>query len=121
MRKIKINAVSLRTCLLISLFALSNAVGQATMPISEGNSDITRDGEIIWVDYVTSDAKAGKKFFSALLGWKFKKHGAYSLALSNNKPVAGILDDSELVDGEYNGYWVVSASVNDVNSTSTAI
>lgn len=121
MKKCKPSVVHIGGILFISLFCMSSALGQISMPILEKSTDISRDGEIVWIDYVTSDAKEGKKFFKELFGWKYKDHGVYSLALSNHKPVAGVLEDSELVKGAKNGYWVVSASVKDVKATSEKI
>jgi predicted enzyme related to lactoylglutathione lyase len=98
--------------------ALSCSTGKDSFPIAEDYSNEARNGEIVWIDMVTNDAESGKKFFSELLGWEFKSYGPYTMSLSNTKPVAGIIQDAELMKGTKNSYWVVSFAVSDVKSIS---
>jgi len=98
----------------------SSVVGQS-MPITELDNETSRKGEIVWVDLVTNDAKVSKKFFSNLLGWSYENHDAYDMALSGTKPVSGIIEDKELLKGSKTSYWVVSASVKDVEGTTKRI
>ncbi|MCF6222754.1 MAG: VOC family protein [Flavobacteriaceae bacterium] len=101
------------------IFACSS--NKLSMPISENDTEIRREGEIVWVDLVTNDGQASKEFFSKLLGWTYKDHGAYVMALSGAKPVSGIIEDKELMEGAKNSYWIVSASVKDVDAVSKKI
>jgi len=98
----------------------SSVVGQS-MPITELDNETSRKGEIVWIDLVTNDAKVSKKFFSNLLGWSYENHDAYDMALSGTKPVSGIIEDKELLKGSKTSYWVVSASVKDVEWTTKRI
>ena len=115
----------LNTVKTVSLFGLmvlffSSAIGQ-TMPIAKLDKETSRKGEIVWIDLVTNDAKASKKFFSNLLGWSFNNHDAYDMALSGTKPVSGIIEDRELLKGSKTSYWVVSNSVTDAEATAKKI
>ena len=119
------NKNSLNIVKTISFFGLmvlffSSVVGQS-MPITELDNETSRKGEIVWIDLVTNDAKVSKKFFSNLLGWSYENHDAYDMALSGTKPVSGIIEDKELLKGSKTSYWVVSASVKDVEGTTKRI
>ena len=117
MKKNVINFVKAGALLMLMVLFFSNAIGQDSMPITKIDKEVSRKGEIVWIDLITNDAKASKKFFTKLLGWSFENYGAYDMALSGTKPVAGILKDKELSKGAKTSYWVVSASVNDMAET----
>ena len=102
-------------------FIFSCSSNKLSMPVYETETKISREGEIVWVDLVTNDRQSSKKFFSKLLGWTFKDHGAYQMAMSGTKPVSGIIEDKELMSGSKNSYWIISASVRDVNTVSKKI
>lgn len=121
MNKKILNLVKTGTLLGLMMLSFSSVVGQSSMPITKIDSQTSRKGEIVWIDLVTNDAKTSKKFFTNLLGWSFKNYGAYDMALSGTKPVSGIIEDKELLKGSKTSYWVVSASVNDVDITTKKI
>lgn len=114
----KINFAIITTFVLL-LFSCST--NKLSMPVYENETNIRRDGEIVWVDLITNEAQTSKNFFSNLFGWTFKDYGAYQMAMSENKPVSGIIEDKELMSGAHNSYWIVSASVNDVDAVSKEI
>ena len=109
----------IKTGILLGLIVLcfSGVTAQDSMPITKIDKEVSRKGEIVWIDLVTNDAKASKKFFKDLLGWSYEGYGAYDMALSGTKPVTGILRDEELLKGAKTSYWVMSASVNNVAET----
>ena len=121
MNKKVLNLVKTGTLMVLMVLSFSSAISQNSMPITKIDSDTSRKGEIVWIDLITNDAKASKKFFTNLLGWSFKNYGAYDMALSGTKPVSGIIEDKELLKGSKTSYWVVSASVNDVDATTKKI
>lgn len=99
----------------------SNATGQNSMPMAKIDGNVSRKGEIVWIDLVTNDAKSSKKFFKNLLGWKFENHGDYDVSMSGTKPISGIMEDKQLLQGSRTSYWVVSASVSDVVASTARI
>ena len=115
-----INKVKRGFLLGLMVLFFSSAFGQ-TMPMAKLDNETSRKGEIVWIDLITNDARANKKFFSNLLGWSFKNHEAYDVALSGTKPVSGIIEDQELLKGSKTSYWVVSASVKDAVATAKKI
>lgn len=116
-----LNLVKVGILLGLMLLGFSGAMSQNSMPISKIDSQTSRKGEIVWIDLVTNDAKASKKFLIDLLGWSFENYGPYDMALSGKKPITGIIEDQELLAGSKTSYWVVSASVNDVVETTKKI
>ena len=121
MNKNLLNLVKTGTILGLIVLSFSCAISQNSMPIAKIDSETSRKGEIVWIDLVTNDTKASKKFFTDLLGWNFKDHEAYKLAMSGPKPVTGIIEDKELLAGSKTSYWVVSVSVNDVAETTKKV
>ena len=112
-----------RLILALSLGFLLASCGASnmSMPIADEGSGVDRNGEMVWVDLLTHDAKASQDFFSELLGWTYNEYGDYSRAMSGDKPVTGIIQNNELQKGEKNSYWVISAAVTDISeSTSKA-
>ena len=103
------------------ILTVSSTMGQNSMPISTIDGNTSRKGEIVWIDLVTNDAKASKKFFKNLLGWKFENHEDYDVSLSGTKPISGIMEDKQLLQGSNTSYWVVSASVKDVAATAEKV
>ena len=104
--------------IILSLLIISCSGANISMPISDNDTGVSRAGEVVWMDLVTSDAGKSQSFFTQLNGWKYNNFGDYTRAMSGTKPVCGIIQDPELTKGEKNSYWVVSASVNDMDAAS---
>lgn len=113
-----VKSVILIGCLVLTF---SYVKGQNPMPISTMDGNTSRKGEIVWIDLVTNDAKASKKFFKNLLGWTFENHEDYDVSISGTKPVAGIMEDKQLLQGSKTSYWVVSASVSNVDEATRKV
>ena len=103
---------------IIALLIVACSGANISMPISDSDTGVSRAGEVVWIDLVTSDTGKSQSFFTQLNGWKYNNFGAYSRAMSGTKPVCGIISDPELTRGEKNSYWIVSASVEDVDAAS---
>lgn len=121
MNKNVLKKVNIGIIIASAFFIFSCSSNKLSMPIYENETKISREGEIVWVDLVTNDRQASKEFFSKLLGWTFKDYGAYQMAMSGTKPVSGIIEDKELLSGYKNSYWIISASVSDVDAVSKKI
>jgi predicted enzyme related to lactoylglutathione lyase len=64
-------------------------------------------GTFLWQDLVTTDVKAARAFYTALLGWEFEatRGGrAYLLARTDAGPVGGLVDISGMKDAS--SHWV---------------
>jgi predicted enzyme related to lactoylglutathione lyase len=75
------------------------------------------DGRFVWQDLVTTDAAAARRFYGALLGWKFSEHNRggrpYLIAHTAGGPVGGLVDVRDLKDA--GSQWVSYVSVADVD------
>jgi predicted enzyme related to lactoylglutathione lyase len=65
-------------------------------------------GTFLWQDLVTTDVKAARAFYSALLGWEFEEASRggrpYLLARTDAGPVGGLVDISGMKDAS--SHWV---------------
>lgn len=98
--------------LLFSLFACKEK--NVNMPIAVNNQTENRNGEIIWIDFITKDAAKSQTFFKELFGWEYTDYGIYKLATHNNKPVCGIIQDPKIVSETNSAYWITSISVSNI-------
>lgn len=103
--------------LIFALVISACSSSKLAMPISENETGIKRTGEFVWVDLVTSNGEINSTFLKELFGWNIKDKGMYDIAYSGTKPVTGIIEDKELAKDSVNSFWVLSASVKDVNAT----
>jgi uncharacterized protein len=72
-----------------------------------------KQGTFSWVDLVTKDAEAAKKFYGALLGWTFDNHPAgHSMCKLNGQHVAAIIPM-----GMETAYWNIYVAVDDIDET----
>lgn len=114
----RINTVAI---LIVALVISACSSSKLAMPIAENETGIKRTGEFVWIDLVTSDTETNTKFLTSLFGWEIKGDKAYSVAYSGTKPVAGIVDEKELSKDAISSFWVLSASVKDVDATLTKV
>ena len=119
MRKIICFYKSCYHLIFMSMLLIACSGANISMPISDNDTGVKRSGELVWIDLVTSDAGMSQSFFTQLTGWSYNTFGTYSRAMSGTKPVCGIIQDTELKRGEKNSYWVVSASIEDLDAAST--
>jgi predicted enzyme related to lactoylglutathione lyase len=82
------------------------------------------DGEPCWVDVLTPDLDAGKRFYQAMFGWQYEDTGPgsgnYTMCLIDGKPVAGITPPAP--GGEAGPpTWTVYLASSDVATTAAGI
>jgi predicted enzyme related to lactoylglutathione lyase len=82
------------------------------------------DGEPCWIDVITPDLAAGKRFYAAMFGWEYDGSGpdddGYTMCLVGGRPVAGI---SLPPDGGPSGppAWTVYLASSDAVATTARI
>jgi predicted enzyme related to lactoylglutathione lyase len=81
-------------------------------------------GKIIWMDLVTPDVAAEKRFYSGLFGWTFRDMGgsdsAYTVALLEGRPVGGLVQ-RPIPSGEHRQpAWLTFIAVGDVDAATTS-
>jgi predicted enzyme related to lactoylglutathione lyase len=109
-----ITATSMSAALVL---AVAIAAGLRPAPVDA--ADPVETGRFVWHDLLTKDASTAKRFYGALLGWRFEdtKRGdrPYVLARSGGTPVAGIVDVS--ANASAGPQWLSYMSVADVDTT----
>ncbi len=77
-------------------------------------------GKIIWMDLVTPDAEAAKRFYGGLFGWTFRDVSAplapYTVALLDGEPVAGLVQRAEPPGDRHQPAWLTFIAVKDVDA-----
>ena len=79
-------------------------------------------GKVIWVDLVTPDLAAAKKFYGGLFGWTFrdvhfgKTDTDYTVAMLDGRPVGGFVHRLEPPGEERRPAWLTFISVRDVDA-----
>lgn len=83
-------------------------------------------GKVIWVEMVTPDLAAARKFCAGLFGWSFRDvpsgKTAYAVALLGNRPIAGLLQKAVPPVEPRKPAWLTFLAVRDVDAaTRTAV
>jgi predicted enzyme related to lactoylglutathione lyase len=76
--------------LLLSAHAACVAGNPPLPPLTTESGSPRLPGKFVWADLVTDDVPAAQRFYSGLLGWTFRTTGGYSLAYSDDRPLAGM-------------------------------
>ncbi len=74
-------------------------------------------GKVIWVDLVTPDLDAAKRFYGSLFGWKFREVAGdpnYALALLQDIPVAGLFRKALAPGQSEQPVWLAFMAVRDI-------
>jgi predicted enzyme related to lactoylglutathione lyase len=114
-----------RQGLLIALLALAGAApAWAASPevpaIVEPKSQESHAGKVIFLELVTPDIAAAKRFYGAMFGWTFRDipiAGAqYAQAYLDNEPVAGLVHKSMPAGERRQPAWLSFIGARDVDS-----
>jgi uncharacterized protein len=118
----------IKQCLLAALLCFAPAVPTLAAPVPiqlpalvEPASQEHHVGKVIFVELVTPDISAAKRFYGELFGWTFRDLQAggitYAGAYLNGHPVAGLVH-KDLPPGQHRQpAWLSFFSVHDVNAT----
>lgn len=71
-------------------------------------------GKFVWADLVTDDVQAARQFYGRLFGWRFETLGNYSIALNEERPVAGMVERPRPEDRSAKPRWLGYISVESV-------
>jgi predicted enzyme related to lactoylglutathione lyase len=112
-----------RIIVLTAAIGLQGCATQPLSPITLAPTDSWNPGRFVWADLLTDDVSAARDFYADVFGWQFDATGDdhYSQATYRGRPIAGIAhhvsEDSEVREV----LWLVSVSVDDVNSAAAAV
>lgn len=110
---------SLLAGLMGSLFGLRAATVELPPLTSSGSPRVP--GKFVWADMVTDNAASARAFYSGLFGWEFRDLGGYHLALSDGRPLCGLLEKPKPIDQpDARPRWMGFISVTDVGKVQKA-
>ena len=93
----------------------SRQAGDLLPPITSQATNTWHPGRIVWLDLVTPNAKAAKKFYGELFDWKFKNDGNYTVILNGQQEIGGIIEIKPEKVKNVAAQWLASMSVADVD------
>lgn len=59
-------------------------------PLTTVSGSVRLPGKFVWMDLVTDDVPAARKFYGELFGWGFRDLGGYAIAEKDERPLGGI-------------------------------
>ncbi|WP_411375538.1 VOC family protein [Arthrobacter sp. MPF02] len=88
-------------------------------------SPVPTPGAPCWIDLVSTDVAAARRFYGELFGWDYEtgdeeKYGGYVTARKNGKQVAGLLQKDETQAGVPDA-WSTYLRVDDASATAKAV
>jgi uncharacterized protein len=102
----------------VALVAIAGAASFVLPALVQPASSEHHAGKVIWVDLVTPDLAAAKRFYGGLFGWSFNDihTGAsdYSVALLDGRPVGGLYQHALGRGEQRQPAWLTFLSVRDV-------
>jgi uncharacterized protein len=94
-------------------------------PLLQPASSERHAGKVIWVDLVTPDVAAAKRFYGSLFGWSFNDihtgDSDYSVALLDGRPVGGLYQRALRPGQQRQPAWLTFISVPDVAAAGRSI
>ncbi len=103
----------------------AHAAGILLPPLVQPASSEHHTGKVIWVDLVTPDLAAAKRFYGGLFGWTFNDIHAgksdYAVALLDGEPVGGLLQRAVSSGEHRQPAWLTFISVPDVAAAQRVI
>jgi uncharacterized protein len=78
-------------------------------------------GKFVWVDLVTDDVPAARKFYGSLFGWTFREVGNYTIAANDDRPLAGMFQRPRPKDQPGQPRWFGYISVSSVSKAQRAV
>ena len=91
-------------------------------PLNDPPTGQRLPGKFVWVDLVTVDIAAARKFYRKMFGWSYRTLDGdgrpYTLAYVNGQPIAGMIQRRDAQARTVTGRWVGFVSVADVAQAS---
>lgn len=118
----------LKQALLAVLFSFSGALPAMASPLQlpaiiKPPSQEHHTGKVIFVELVTPDLVAAKRFYAGLFGWTFRDiqagETAYAEATLDGRPVAGLFRKDLPPGKQQQPSWLSFISVKDVDAAKT--
>ncbi|MFK5894333.1 MAG: VOC family protein [Pseudomonadota bacterium] len=89
--------------------------------ITSSPTNVYHPGKFVWHDLLTPDIQASKKFYSALFGWTYEQHGAYTVIFNKQKKIGGMAEIKIEAKKETQSIWLAYMSITDVDEATKFI
>ena len=112
------------TALLFLVTGVAAQTENVTLPpLTDPPSDIAIPGKFVWADLFSADVTTARDFYGQLFGWQWQSvdGDVYSIAVSDGRPVAGLVSRPQRSGETTRGRWIYYASVPDVTATAAAV
>ena len=86
-------------------------------PVTPEPTGIALPGKFVWIDLVTQDVDAAKRFYGDLFNWTFRDSDRYTEVLHEGRAIAGVVPAK---DADQGSEWVGNLSVADVDEAARA-
>lgn len=114
MRHIQLAALSL---LCLGLAACASTPVRRLPPVTPEPTGIELPGKFIWIDLITQDVDAAKRFYGDLFDWTFRDGDRYTEVLHEGRAIAGVVPAP---DADQGSEWVGNLSVANVDDAARA-
>ncbi len=114
MRVIQLTSLAL---LCMGLSACASGPSRWIPPVTPEPTGVALPGKFVWIDLVTQDVDAAKRFYGDLFSWTFRDSERYSQVIHEGRAIAGVVPAP---DAEQGSEWVGNLSVADVDEAARA-
>lgn len=105
---------------LIALITACSGMQYDLPPVSQAADGQRRPGKFIWHDLVSDDVAGSQAFYSALLGWEFRKlpllSADYWLISLEGRSIGGMVEQRQAGQRDVVSQWVSVMSVDDAEA-----
>jgi predicted enzyme related to lactoylglutathione lyase len=114
---VRIIRVSALALLCLGLAACVSRPTRWIPPVTAEPTEFALPGKFVWIDLVTQDVAAAKRFYGDLFSWTFRDHERYSQVIHQGRAIAGVVPAA---DAEQGSEWVGNLSVSNVDEAAVA-
>lgn len=101
--------------LILGAVVFFSGCGLNLPPITKEQTDTHFPGHFVWVDLITNDVPAVKKFYGDLFAWEFEgSESGYTVITHHGSLIGGILYSGRLKEDISESRWIAYLSVPDV-------
>jgi uncharacterized protein len=108
--------------ILLAVTAVAHAGDTELPPLTTVENGHRLPGKFVWADLVTDDVPKARDFYAQLFGWQFWDVGNYSIALNQDRPLAGMFQKPRPPDDpKAKPRWLGYISVANVSKAERAV
>jgi predicted enzyme related to lactoylglutathione lyase len=90
--------------------------GDLLPPVTSEITGAWHSGRIVWLDLITPNAAAVKRFYGGLFGWTFETRDNYIVITNGKRRIGGIIEIKTEKKSMVGARWLASMSVADIDA-----